>query len=536
MADRSSDQGPVPLGQRDPVRKRLVLSPRRTLPTADAFVRELYAHPDGRRVLSYAGMLLEWCDNHYVEIEEESVKQKLQPWLHGALRYAKSGKMKILVPFNSNPSTVKAALDSIRTHVHLPVTVAPPAWLVDDPAGLPPADELLVGKSKILHLPTMGIIEPSPRLFVTSALGFDYDPHAPVPERWLVFLRELFPDDPEAVHLLQTWCGYLLTGDTRLQKMLLLVGPKRSGKGTIGRVLTHLIGPDNVCGPTISSLAGSFGLQPLIGKSLAIVSDARFAGRGVQTVTERLLCVSGEDALSVDRKYLGSITMKLPTRFMFLTNELPKLTETSGALAGRFIVIKLARSFYGHEDPGLIDKLLEELPGILSWAIEGWKMLKAEGRFVEPASSREEREALEDLLSPVGAFVREKCDVGPAYRETVQGLYQAWRQWCWDNGRDYPGTIQSFSRDLHAAVPGVKTRRNQEIGRFIEGIRLRPPGGYREVPQGTAVSDIIQRAERYGFELLETREKEAEEKAETLNSGTPVHRGTARQLGLGLES
>lgn len=56
--------------------------------------------------------------------------------------------------------------------------------------------------------------------------------------------------------------------------MLLIVGPKRSGKGTIARVLTRLIGNGNVSGPTTSSLAGPFGLQPLIGKTLAIVSDA----------------------------------------------------------------------------------------------------------------------------------------------------------------------------------------------------------------------------------------------------------------------
>ena len=40
--------------------------------------------------------------------------------------------------------------------------------------------------------------------------------------------------------------GYLLTSDTRLQKILILVGPKRSGKGTIARVIRGLIGDENV--------------------------------------------------------------------------------------------------------------------------------------------------------------------------------------------------------------------------------------------------------------------------------------------------
>jgi hypothetical protein len=37
-----------------------------------------------------------------------------------------------------------------------------------------------------------------------------------------------------------------------------------------------LIGKPNVCGPTLSSFAGDFGLAPLIGKPLAVISDARF--------------------------------------------------------------------------------------------------------------------------------------------------------------------------------------------------------------------------------------------------------------------
>jgi putative DNA primase/helicase len=60
--------------------------------------------------------------------------------------------------------------------------------------------------------------------------------------------------------------------------MLLVVGLKRSGKGTLARVLKALVGEDNVAGPTLSSLATSFGLWPLLGKTVAVVSDARLSG------------------------------------------------------------------------------------------------------------------------------------------------------------------------------------------------------------------------------------------------------------------
>jgi hypothetical protein len=63
--------------------------------------------------------------------------------------------------------------------------------------------------------------------------------------------------------------------------MLMVVGPRRSGNGTIGRVLRRLAGSGTWPARTTSSLAWPFGLQPLLGKSLAVVSDARFTGDDV---------------------------------------------------------------------------------------------------------------------------------------------------------------------------------------------------------------------------------------------------------------
>ena len=196
-----------------------------------------------------------------------------------------------------------------------------------------------------VHIPSGAVLSATPALFTTNTLEFDLDTQANPPEAWLSFLNQLWPSDQASISLLQEWFGHCLIADTSLQKMLLLVGPRRSGKGTLARILTRLVGRGNVVGPTTSSLAGPFGLQPLIGKSLAIVSDARFAGEHSGVVVERLLCISGEDTLTIDRKFLGAITIKLPTRFMFLTNELPRFTDAGPALAGRFLILELTRSF-----------------------------------------------------------------------------------------------------------------------------------------------------------------------------------------------
>jgi putative DNA primase/helicase len=451
-----------------------VLSPRRTLPTARAFVEQYHTHRDGRTIHNYAGLLLSWRDNRYAQVEDESLRHALQPWLHEALRYVvnrQTGEPE-LVDFDSNPSTINAALDSIRSYVYLPATTSMPSWLAGYRA---PCDarEVLPGRTVNLHIPTARAIPATPALFTGNALDFDYNPDASQPTAWIEFLHQLWGSDAEQISTLQEWFGYCLTADTSQHKILLMVGPKRSGKGTIGRVLTKLVGASNVVGPTTGSLAGAFGLQPLIGKSLAIVSDARFTGENVAVVVERLLCISGEDMLTIDRKFLPSVSMKLPTRFMLLTNELPRMTDASGALAGRFVMLRLTQSFYGREDTELTDRLCQELPGILLWAIDGWVRLRERGHFVQPASVADAVRDMEDLASPVMAFVRDCCVVGPDQRAWVDELYQAWKGWCEREGRALATTKQVFGRDLCAAVSSINTRRSTGLIRFYQGIGLK---------------------------------------------------------------
>jgi putative DNA primase/helicase len=467
------DKGLVALGNVEPATDRLVLSPKRTLPTATAYLQQFFTRPEGRTLHSHAGLMLVWRRNCYQEVEDEAIKKHLQAWLHEAQRYTfnVATRETELVPFDSNPATVKAALETIRNYVHLPATTTPPAWL--GVVQRSPPHELLPCRSVLLHLPTMQLLPPTPALFVTNALEFDPNPHAPEPMAWHNFLHGIFNGDLESLELLQEWFGYCLTADTSQQKMMLIVGPRRSGKGTIARVLARLIGLANVCGPTTSGLAGNFGLQPLVGKTLAIVSDARFHGENISTVVERLLCISGEDTLTIDRKHLTSLTMKLSTRFMFLTNEFPRLNDASGALAGRFVILRLTESFYGKEDTGLTERLLGELPGILNWAIEGWRRLRERGRFVIPSSVQDVVQEIEDLSSPVSAFVRERCVVGPGHRVNVDPLYEAWKEWCGSEGRQAVATKQTFGRDLAAAVAGISRRRGTALQSFYEGIALK---------------------------------------------------------------
>jgi putative DNA primase/helicase len=474
-AHEPGETGLVNLGHADPKTGRIVLSPKRTLPSAHAYLRAAHAHEDGWTIVSFAGELLVWEGNRYQPLPEGGMERNVQRWLDKCLRYQinKRTQSMELVTFESNPGTVKAVIQTLTAEASLPRNVGPSCWL-EHRAGDPPVRELLITPSKIIHLPTRKLIDPTPRLFATSSIEFEYDPDTPSPVQWLAFLDQCFGGDTERIRLLQQWFGYVLTSDTSQQKMLLIFGPRRSGKGTIGRVLAKIVGLGNIASPTVSSLAESFGLQPLLGKSLAIVSDARFSGQYISTVVERLLLISGEDPVSVSRKNTSAVETTLRTRFMFMTNELPRLADTSAALPGRMLLLETQQSFYGCEDIGLTGKLEGELPGILNWAIEGWRSLQASGRFTEPQASKQAAEELEDLASPVMQFVREVCVVGDSERVPIDTLYGYWKNWCEHNGREYVSNKQMFCRDLRAAVQDVeRVRGTGNIGSYRGiGIRL----------------------------------------------------------------
>jgi putative DNA primase/helicase len=327
----------------------------------------------------------------------------------------------------------------------------------------------------LLDVETRSLCPHDPRYFTQTAVPFGYDGDALKPTRWLEFLDALWGDDVESIAALQEFMGYVISGRLDLDTILLTVGPTRAGKGAIARVLTALVGIENVCGPTWSSLGTDFGLAPLLGKPLAIISDARLSGKDTSVVVERLLAISGRDRITVNRKYREQWSGQLPTRFLIISNELPHLGDASHAIVGRLLVLQLSKSWLGKEDRGLEDDLHHELPQILGWCLDGLDRLGKEGRFTRPRAMDDAVITLQDLASPKAAFVRDTCHRGPALEADVEDLWRAWNAWAEDNGHK-PGTRQQLGRDLRAVVPGLRVARPKEAGvrwRRYQGIALK---------------------------------------------------------------
>lgn len=441
-----------------------LIDPDAPLRTAHQFLVST-ADAEGRaEIVRWQDDFYRACGTHYEVIGGEAINARLYPWLE-TKRDVDSN-----APIKPDRGSVEGLVHALEAAAHLDAREAP-AWIDEDPADPSPL-EVVAFRNGLLHVPTSDLQPPTRRFFNHNALTFDYDPLAADPREWLGFLAQLWGGDAESVETLQEIFGLALTGDTSFQKLFLLIGPKRSGKGTIGRVLREVVGQANTCAPTLTGLGSHFGLESLIGKQIAIISDARLGGRAdLGAVTENLLRVSGEDTISVPRKNRTDFTAKLRARFLIISNEVPALVDSSGALAGRFVVLRLVRSFFGQEDRGLTTRLLGELPGVVLWALEGLTRLLDRGHFRQPTSAGDLVHQLEALGSPVKAFVEDRCVVDDDGKVDCRQMFEAYLDWSAIQGREHPGTAQVFGRNLSAAFPEIAVVGAYPARAYV-GIRL----------------------------------------------------------------
>lgn len=462
----ASAEPSTPAGEAVPV-----LDPVDPMTSARQMVSARYMVGDRGTLKHWRDGFYEWAKTHWREVDRAAVEAAVWCYLDHARRYDKNGN---LMPFQPNRARVGDVSAALAAQCNLPAYIEAPAWL--SKVDMPPASELTPVANGLLHLVSGRLYPPTPSCFNLNSADVAFDPDAPEPVEWLRFLNELWEGDAQSIETLQDVFGYLLSPDTSQQKIPLIVGPKRSGKGTIARILTGLLGPASVGAPTLSGLSTNFGIEPLIGKSVAIIGDARLGGRADQAViAERLLQISGEDSLTIDRKHRAAWTGKLGVRFVIMSNELPRLNDASGALSGRFIVITMENSFFGREDRGLLNRLLPELPGILNWSRAGYLRLSRRGYFIQPDSARDAIAELEALGSPIGAFLKQRCTVAAGIQCLPVRLFDTWKDWCAENGRKEPGTLQSFGRDLRAAVPGLRIvmpRIGGQQVRMYEGVNI----------------------------------------------------------------
>lgn len=360
-------------------------------------------------------------------------------------------------------------IQSLRSYC-LVRTDRPPPFYIADAEHPAPASSFLSLSNGLLDLESLVSTGSAPvvphhvRWFNVNYTPIVYDPEAKCPV-WTEFLNQVLCGDPLKIQLLQQWFGLCLTSDTRYQTILVLVGLRRSGKGTICRTLEAVVGRDNTVWPLLRDLATPFGLSPLLDKTVAIISDAETPARNAKGALEALKAISGEDPSTVNRKYRDHLTTQLLTRFVISCNSMPNLEDREGALAARFRIIRLPISFEGREDRTLGRRIMAELPGIFNWAIEGLRSLRATNELARPLDGEAAKAEYRIAADPARAFLEAVLEERPAHEIKAREISERYTEFCTANNFE-PENFNRVGRLIRELYPSATyTRRGPRDAR-----------------------------------------------------------------------
>jgi putative DNA primase/helicase len=283
---------------------------------------------------------------------------------------------------------------------------------------------------------------------LTKVAPVAYDPEALCP-RWVAFLEDILQGNSALIAFLQRAVGYALTGDTSEQVLFLLYGTGSNGKSTLLETLRALLGAYAQHTPFTTFLTGR---SDTVRNDLARLHGARFVSaveveRGQRLDETVIKQVTGGDPITARFLYEEYFEFTPQFKLFLAANHKPVIWGTEYAIWRRIrlipFTVKIPES---QKDRQLSTKLRAELPGILTWAVQGCLAWQREG-LQAPEEVEVATEEYREEMDIVGRFLDDCCREDPTAKISTQQLYQAYTTWCDRSGEPRLG-MNTFSAKL----------------------------------------------------------------------------------------
>lgn len=353
----------------------------------------------------------------------------------------------------------------------------------------------IVCQNGVLGIADRQWLEHSPKHYARRKIGAAYDPQASCP-KFTELLASMFADrpadGPAFGAVVQSWAGAALAiGQLSREerKALILVGPSRTGKTELSRVLRLLIG-DPIATPSVAEISERFGLASLFDAAAWIRDDA--INEGDDLDPQRFKTIVTGEPIDIERKHRPAVPgVELALPVLLTTNSLPKARDKSDAIFNRSLVLEMTNIV--SEEIAHKARQAADVPrgatlgqhiwnaegaGILNWALEGLDRLLAKGSYDVPESVRNAIQRFKDDNNPVGEWARTaiaKTPTGRVSRGDIMCAYHGWqREQDGDEARAF-GARAFFPR-LRSAAPWTSEMQEHSGRRFITGLHLTDEG------------------------------------------------------------
>lgn len=429
-------------------------------------------------VITLRNLIGQWVSYHngcYQATDSTALRGSLYAFLEDKF-VIRDGK---LVPVGPTRAKVSDIFDALNRWCFLEDN--PPYWLSKEFENEPiNPKNLVVFKNGMLDIDNFingadGLLPLTPRLFTVNQIPFNFTPDAkcPLAEETL---WDAMSQDEDKFNLAWEWLGHNFISDMSMEKIMLLVGRPRSGKGTYLSMMENILGKNQYCSTTFGALCSQFGRHSLMGKLAAIMPDATIP-KGIDSgvAMEVVKKISGGDAVDIDRKYRDQLgAVNLSCRFTISVNTIPELPDHARALESRLLILTFKESYLGREDRSRKQRLREEAEGIIMRSLLALRALKQRKQFTFPADSLQMFDEFRLITTPMTQFIDECCVIGSMHTVNKYQLFDCWRIWAEANGTQ-PGTQPHFSQKLLSLFPAVRSNIETQDDRHIpifEGISL----------------------------------------------------------------
>lgn len=299
---------------------------------------------------------------------------------------------------------------------------------------------------------------------ITRLAPVTFDAAAQCP-RWLDFLGRVMGGDEALIAFLRRLVGYIMTGTTDEQVIVLFFGGGANGKSTFVEIVRTLLGTYAQTSPFSTFLAAERDHGPrndlarMAGSRLVVAVETREGRRLDETLVKTL---TGGDTVTARYLYGEHFEFRPTFKLVLVANSRPVITGTDHAIWRRVRLVPWTVTISdGERDPRLGEKLRAELPGILNWALRGCLEWQSDGlgaaETVAAATAAYRAESDE-----AGRFLDEACAFDAQTWTPSAALRDAFAAW---SGR------KASDRSLTDALTrrGCVPKSGRHAGRVVRG-------------------------------------------------------------------
>ncbi len=242
-------------------------------------------------------------------------------------------------------------------------------------------DGLINLRNGVLNLDTLKLSTHDPKYNFKYRIEIDYNPEAKC-HNFISFLKYAISD--KDIDVLQEFSGYGYTTGQKQKKVLIIRGEGDSGKTTFFNTLRELYGGikfvsahplQHFSDPSTHALDGMYGKNANI--------EADMSDETLKDVSMFKKVVGG-DIVSANPKFKETFQYLPDAKQIYGCNKLPYLKNTvddDEAFWNRLILVEFSKAIQNIDRHYFENIVVNELPGILNWAIEGYQRLKSNGCF-----------------------------------------------------------------------------------------------------------------------------------------------------------